>query len=744
MVLTDTRSTAELLLEALVCGNSGCRCQVSLRRGRGRTHCPVHQDVIPSFGVDVKNNQLLVYCYGGCKQPDVIEALKSRNLWPETKGDAKYGQDIVAEYDYRDEKGELLYQSVRLVPKDFKQRRPDPRSKGKWIWKLDNIERVLYRLPELIEAIKQGKKVIFVVEGEKDVDRLRALGLTATCNVGGAGKWRSEYNRHFKAQIVCVVVDNDDAGRTHALDVARNLIPVAERVLWLELPELDEHGDVSDWLDDNQSDVGELQQLVRRAPLAKDKIDSFGLKVETVFKREGLAWRFEPAQAPMVFIFSRIVDHRDEITTEVHVTRSEQHVVRRRLNLLAGGRGSMSDFAKELAENYDELDDKAWKRIVGEGAELVLEAHRNGIEVEVVEGEIEQPPPPRWLCDGLLLKDKPNCWLAAASTGKSTLAKAFCAYYASGFRFLNRETEQGIPLYLDWEDDKESFDRVVYEVCRNLGVWPLPRMLWMNMRGRRLRDQVEKIGRTIDKYRVGFLVIDAIAAAGGSPGEHSSWESVALDLEESMGQLPPVTVLGLDHVTSDEHKNGDRVPLKARGAERKVEFFRNQWSLMIDKDARERGRHLVDWTHTKINLLTQRQPFVTELVHRPGDLSITELGIESSPSAIERLPMIKRYYLQLLRTPGLTVTELADAVRRNTSRSQVESTRSELKRAADRGLVRQEEDGKWYAIPQADEEAEKKAQANGQQPALVGDGMQTNGSPWWTGDRNEPGKDLPW
>ena len=32
-----------------------------------------------------------------------------------------------------------------------------------------------------------------MVEGEKDADALTALGLTATCNPMGAGKWRDSY-----------------------------------------------------------------------------------------------------------------------------------------------------------------------------------------------------------------------------------------------------------------------------------------------------------------------------------------------------------------------------------------------------------------------------------------------------------------------------------------------------------------------------------------------------------------------
>lgn len=84
---------------------------------------------------------------------------------------------IIATYDYKDENGELLFQCVRYSPKDFKQRHPD--GSGGWVWNLKGVRRVLYHLPELAQDIRNGL-TIFVAEGEKDVDALRAHGLPAT------------------------------------------------------------------------------------------------------------------------------------------------------------------------------------------------------------------------------------------------------------------------------------------------------------------------------------------------------------------------------------------------------------------------------------------------------------------------------------------------------------------------------------------------------------------------------------
>jgi hypothetical protein len=156
---------------------------------------------------------------------------------------------IAKTYDYRDERGELLYQVVRLEPKDFRQRRPDGR--GGWDWKLGDGRRVPYRLPDLIKAVADGE-IIYIPEGEKDADNLRAIGLAATTNAGGVKKWRPEYREHLRGADVVVLPDNDEAGREHGDLVAASLRGIARRIrildigkLWRECPL---KGDISDWL----------------------------------------------------------------------------------------------------------------------------------------------------------------------------------------------------------------------------------------------------------------------------------------------------------------------------------------------------------------------------------------------------------------------------------------------------------------------------------------------------------------
>jgi putative DNA primase/helicase len=157
--------------------------------------CPAHDDRTPSLAIRESQGKILVHCHAGCDQRDVIAALKARDLWKSQERDS--GRRIVATYDYCDEDGKLLYQVVRYQPKDFKQRRPDGR--GGWLQQR-GPRQVLYRLPEVLEA-----PIIFVAEGEKDVETLRSHGFAATTNAGGAdAPWLcAEHVQQLKGESPC-------------------------------------------------------------------------------------------------------------------------------------------------------------------------------------------------------------------------------------------------------------------------------------------------------------------------------------------------------------------------------------------------------------------------------------------------------------------------------------------------------------------------------------------------------------
>lgn len=198
--------------------------------------CPAHTDNSPSLSVTNGAGKVLIHCQAGCDLPDILRVLglEPKDLFddePQRRGT----KEIVAEYSYTDEHGKELFQAVRFQPKDFRQRRrapDDPNAdKDGWAWNLQGVRRVLYRLPDVLEAVAAGVTV-YVVEGEKDVHALEAVGEVATCCPMGAGKWKPEYGYAdvLKGANVVVVADQDPPGIKHAADVEASLQGVAASV----------------------------------------------------------------------------------------------------------------------------------------------------------------------------------------------------------------------------------------------------------------------------------------------------------------------------------------------------------------------------------------------------------------------------------------------------------------------------------------------------------------------------------
>lgn len=227
--------------------------------------CPAHDDRNPSLSIRAGDDgRALIHCHAGCTFDAVVAALGLRangngagHVTARPSSPAKQPRRaaagrVVATYDYRAADGALLFQKLRYEPKTFKVRRPDGR--GGWAWGLGDIRPVLYRLPELTDPANDWQPV-YICEGEKDAERVAALGLIATCNHDGAAvagarpKWRAEYNGFLSGRVVYILADNDDAGRAHAEAVAAALYGTARTVKIVALAGLVEHGDVSDWLD---------------------------------------------------------------------------------------------------------------------------------------------------------------------------------------------------------------------------------------------------------------------------------------------------------------------------------------------------------------------------------------------------------------------------------------------------------------------------------------------------------------
>ena len=134
---------------------------------------------------------------------------------------------------------------------------------------------MLFRLPAVLAA-GAAADTVYVCEGEKDVETLEKLGVVATCNAGGAGRWRDEYGACLQgAKRVVILPDNDQVGRDHAAKIAGSLACIGVPHLIVELPGLHEKGDVSDWV----AAGGTLDQLraLARETTAETAASSIGL-----------------------------------------------------------------------------------------------------------------------------------------------------------------------------------------------------------------------------------------------------------------------------------------------------------------------------------------------------------------------------------------------------------------------------------------------------------------------------------
>jgi 5S rRNA maturation endonuclease (ribonuclease M5) len=193
-------------------------------RGNGSgwtARCPAHDDRTASLSIRDAGDQTLIWCHATCNTEEVLEAmgLDWSALWADGQSPngmkSPYSREPEATYIYEDERGSELYRVIRYPGKRFRHER----------------RTVPYRLLAVIGAVKEGRTV-YICEGEKDVHALEAAGRIATCNAGGAGSWKPEYEKYFKGAKVIVVADNDEPGIRHAKDVAAMLYAAASRI-WI-------------------------------------------------------------------------------------------------------------------------------------------------------------------------------------------------------------------------------------------------------------------------------------------------------------------------------------------------------------------------------------------------------------------------------------------------------------------------------------------------------------------------------
>ena len=254
--------------------------------------CPAHDDSNPSMSVTARNGKILLHCHAGCQASEIVAAmgLEMKDLFeddsrgggrvPRPKGARSSGKPpdvpstasadatskkksgghgrLVCDYIYRDEGGRALFKVERRVmpngKKTFIAYHADSSAKGGWAFGIHDRsgggDKLLvpfvapYHLPALVTAAQAGRSLV-IVEGEKDVETVERIGLVATCNPFGAGKWGNDWPADWAKWFVglksiLIVADKDPetrevkvrgkvvqkqflAGQKHAWDVYRKI-----------------------------------------------------------------------------------------------------------------------------------------------------------------------------------------------------------------------------------------------------------------------------------------------------------------------------------------------------------------------------------------------------------------------------------------------------------------------------------------------------------------------------------------
>ena len=255
-----------------------------MRNGQWQACCPAHEDAHPSLSIADGEQGVVLHCHAGCEPAAIVAALgvtlkelftaplsaNGHTLapgedWMATPAPALHDtRRVVACYEYTDVLGTVVLEVLRYEPKDFRQRQPDPAHPGQYLWHTQGINKPLYHLPYVAQAIAQHQPV-YLVEGEKDADALHALGCVATTNAGGANAWEPHYVSLLAGAQLILLPDNDRAGRKHAATIASSLLGFVASLRVLFLPGLLEKGDVSDWLAQGGT-VAQLAALVEQTP----------------------------------------------------------------------------------------------------------------------------------------------------------------------------------------------------------------------------------------------------------------------------------------------------------------------------------------------------------------------------------------------------------------------------------------------------------------------------------------------
>ena len=452
--------------------------------------CPCrNDDDNPSLAVseDETNGNILLTCHRGspCSSKEICESmgLTQASLFAPSKRVTKEKLTLVKSYDYYDENGELTFQKLRYVDgagkKTFRQRKPD--GKGGWEYSLGDIPKILYRLPQVLQAVKSNQPV-WVVEGEKDVETLVEMGIVATTMPGGAGKWLDVHTKALAGAVVEIIADRDEVGMAHAQVVLRELTKAGcQAQIWAS----PKHKDITDHLGAGMS-IDELEYVDPVAGIEVPSTPDIEEEVEVVDNP-----------------FADAAQKLTELLTRTDLT-PQQLLVKANSIATSVGQNAPVDFGRLVV--WDEF----------------------------VEEEFDDSYD--WIIEGLLERGERVIVVAAEGVGKTMLARQMAILCACGIHPFTYQRMKPIrTLTIDLENPERIIKRTSTDIMKRAkarsGMKKVEAQLLIKPAGLDLMKTSDReiLERAIETAKPELLVMGPLYKAFVDPGGRTS-ESVAIEV----------------------------------------------------------------------------------------------------------------------------------------------------------------------------------------------------------------------
>ena len=205
----------------------------------------------------------LIQHLGHASSPqEAVQFLKAKGLLIDKTREVLISKKQLREHIYVDEFGKKIRKSVKYNDGSWRQFKWSGQN---WAPGVKGVQNPPYGLDRLLN--EPADKLCFIFEGEKDVERAWAAGLSATCNSGGASARNNEHSEWLTNRRICIVPDNDEAGTQHAKSVERSLkkLGIECFIFWECCSTLPKKGDFSDWMELNNNDVDRFVALANEA-----------------------------------------------------------------------------------------------------------------------------------------------------------------------------------------------------------------------------------------------------------------------------------------------------------------------------------------------------------------------------------------------------------------------------------------------------------------------------------------------